>query len=1043
MEAQLSWLENPEIFQVNRCQAHSDHKFYLSAQEMERGESSLFQSLNGTWQFFWAPCPKKRPEDFYKEDFCCKDFGHIHVPGHIQLQGYDQCQYINTMYPWDGKEAISPPQVPEENPVGSYVRYFSLEEGLKGKRVFLSFQGVENAFYVWLNGNFIGYSEDSFTPSEFEITPYLKDTGNKLAVEVYKRSSASWLEDQDFWRFSGIFRDVFLYAVPSIHVRDIFVHASLTENYTHGQLTADLEMLGRPEGNIQASLKDRHGRTVASAILPLNGRSQDGLQGSHRESPCAGETLPDMTGEKLTLTMDGGKVRPWSAESPYLYTLELCIMDPQGQAVEWISQPVGFRNFEMINNRMCINGKRIMFHGVNRHEFSARRGRAITKEEMLWDIRFLKQNNINAVRTSHYPNQSYWYELCDRYGIYLIDETNMETHGTWMKLGRIDAEGNIPGSRPEWKAAVLDRACSMVERDKNHPSVLIWSCGNESYAGDDIAAMSDFFHHRDPSRLVHYEGVFWNKAYRYISDMESRMYAKPEEIARHLEDPDAKPYISCEYMHAMGNSLGGMELYSALEDRFDGYQGGFIWDYIDQAIYQTGDGQSACCEERLAYGGDFDDRATDYCFCTDGIIYADRTPSPKMQEVKKLYADVQIFPEKDKITVKNRRLFKDLSDLTFALTVEQEGLCLEKQILDVCADPGQTVTIPIRIKNVPENDEYTITVSACLKQDTLYAPAGYEVTFGQTVLNHFSPKPPSLKGRPFKVVYGDVNISAIGGDFSAMFSRGEGGLISLAYRGTEYITRTPKLSFFRASTDNDKGMGAPAKDCGWLAASAGLRYAPESFTVREMESSLEVSVEYEAMYPEKFRCKICYTMDASGTLKIRADYPGISGESFMPLFAMDFKLKKSLDHFSYYGLGPEENYSDRKQGARLGVFESTPTANLSRYLIPQECGNREGVRYLTADDQKGHGLCFTMTQKPFSASVLPYSAYELENAMHIYELPRVNYTWVRIMAGQTGVGGDDSWGAPVHEQYRIRADQPLTLEFSVKPQKGGRAHGFE
>ncbi len=1076
MEAQLSWLDNPEIFQVNRCQAHSDHKFYLSVQEMERGESALFQSLNGTWQFSWAPCPKKRLVDFYKEDCSCEDFGHIHVPGHIQLQGYDQCQYINTLYPWDGKEAISPPQAPEENPVGSYVRYFSLEEGLKGKRVFLSFQGVENAFYVWLNGNFIGYSEDSFTPSEFEITPYLKDVGNKLAVEVYKRSSASWLEDQDFWRFSGIFRDVFLHAVPGIHVRDMFVHASLTENYTHGQLTADLEMLGRPEGSIQASLKDRHGRTVASATQILKYSPKNCPQDNREITAAADAGSPpkDMTGGKLTLTMDAGNVHPWSAESPYLYTLELCIMDSQGQAVEWISQPVGFRNFEMLNNRMCINGKRIMFHGVNRHEFSARRGRAITKEDMLWDIRFLKQNNINAVRTSHYPNQSYWYELCDKYGIYLIDETNLETHGTWMKQGRIDGEGNIPGSRPEWKAAVLDRACSMVERDKNHPSILIWSCGNESYAGDDIAAMSDFFHYRDPSRLVHYEGVFWNRTYSYISDMESRMYAEPEEIAKYLKDPDAKPYISCEYMHAMGNSLGGMELYSALEDQFDGYQGGFIWDYIDQAIYQTADGQPASITgdgskapvtgtippsvpggtppawggemaragERLAYGGDFDDRATDYCFCTDGIIYADRTPSPKMQEVKKLYADVQIFPEKDKVTVKNRRLFKDLSDLTFALTAEQEGLCLEKQILDICADPGQTVTIPVRLKNVPENDEYTITVSACQKQNTLYAPAGYEVTFGQAVLNHFSPEIPALKGRPFKVVYGDVNVSAIGEDFRAMFSRGEGGLISLVYHGAEYITRTPKLSFFRAATDNDKGMGAPAKDCGWLAASAGLRYIPESFTAREISTSLEISMEYEAMYPEKFRCKICYTMDASGTLKIRADYPGIASESFMPLFAMDFKLKKSMDHFSYYGLGPEENYSDRKQGARLGIFESTPAANLSRYLIPQECGNREGVRYLTVDDQKGHGLCFTMTRTPFSASVLPYSAYELENAMHIYELPSVNYTWVRIMAGQTGVGGDNSWGAPVHEQYRIRADRPLTLEFTVKPQKGSCARGF-
>ena len=1031
MEAQLSWLEDPRIFQVNRCKAHSDHKFYLNTQEMEQGESALFQSLNGTWKFAYAPSPSRRIADFYKEDFSCDGFGEIQVPGHIQLQGYDQCQYINTLYPWDGKEELRPPMVSKENPVASYVRYFSLEEGLKGKRVFLSFQGVENAFYVWLNGTFIGYSEDSFTPSEFEITPYLKDTNNKLAVEVYKRSTASWLEDQDFWRFSGIFRDVYLYAVPKLHVRDMFVHASLEDHYTRGCLNVEIEMLepaAAPKdsaiGTIQAVLKDRHGRIVTSSVVPI--------------AACHGE--------HFELTMDVGRVRPWSAESPYLYDLEICVKDAYGREAEWIHQSVGFRNFEMIGNRMCLNGQKIMFHGVNRHEFSADRGRSVTKEDMLWDIRFLKQNNINAVRTSHYPNQSYWYELCDRYGIYLIDETNLETHGTWAKYGRIDPSENVPGSLPEWKDTVVDRARSMLERDKNHPSILIWSCGNESYAGDDIAAMSEFFHDRDKSRLVHYEGVAWNRDYAYISDMESRMYAKPEDIARYLDDPDAKPYISCEYMHAMGNSLGGMELYRALEDQYDGYQGGFIWDYIDQALYQTADGQPAVAagsgtltdggradggQLRLAYGGDFDDRATDYCFCTDGIIYADRTPSPKMQEVKKLYGDVEIIPAKDAVTVKNRRLFNSLDDLTFTLTVEKEGVCLEKQILDICAEAGQTVTVPVALKNLPEKDEYTITVSACQKKDTLYAPKGFEVTFGQAVFNHFSPALPSSGAKAFRIIHGDGNVGAAGEDFMALFSKSEGGLVSLVYHGQEYITRTPKLTFFRAYTDNDKGMGKPAKDCGWLAASMGLAYVPGSFCTQENDASLEVSAEYEAMYPEKFRCTIRYTIDASGTLKVTAHYPGISGEKFMPLFGMDFKLKKQLGNFSFYGLGPEENYSDRKCGARLGVFESTAAQNMARYLIPQECGNREGVRYLTVKDQKGHGIRFTMTQSPFSASVLPYGAYELENAMHTYELPQVNYTWVRIMAGQTGVGGDDSWGAPVHEQYCMRADQPATLEFTI------------
>ena len=1004
MKPTLDWLSNPEIFEVNRIKAHSDHKFYKTSSEFHANESSFVQNLNGKWLFSYAEKPSERKVDFYKTDFDLSNFKEINVPAHIQLQGYDRCQYINTMYPWDGRENLRPPMVSSEyNPVGSYVKHFTLNPSLLNKRVFISFQGVETAFYVWLNGEFIGYSEDTFTPSEFELTEYIKTGENKLCVEVYKRSSASWIEDQDFWRFSGIFRDVYLYAVPEIHIRDMFIKPDLTDNYKTGVLNVDFELLENKDCVLELALKDKTDKIIAQKTLVNELKTEFIIK----------------------------NVNSWSAENPYLYTFEITVKDENNKIHEFICQNIGFRKFEMIDNIMYINGKRIVFHGVNRHEFSADKGRAIGKEEMLFDIKFFKQNNINAVRTSHYPNQSYWYELCDIYGIYVIDETNLESHGSWQKLGKCEPSWNVPASLPEWKECVLDRAKSMLERDKNHPSVLIWSCGNESYAGEDILAMSEFFHKRDNSRLVHYEGVFWNRDFNDISDMESRMYAKPQDICEYLDNGGVKPYISCEYMHAMGNSLGGMELYTKLEDKYPKYQGGFIWDYIDQAVYKTENGVKT-----LVYGGDFDERATDYCFCTNGIIYADRTPSPKMQEVKKLFSNIIIDIDGSQATIKNKNLFIDLSDYNFILTVEQEGNILNKAVLDINVNAGEQKIIDIA-KYLPNlTDEYTVNISATLKNDTLYAKAGYEIAFGQAIMGSWTERKTKIsENTPFTITYGDVNIGVKGENFEVLFSKGEGGIISLVYNGEEYITRTPSLTFHRAYTDNDKGNLAFYDNSGWFAASKGLKIVGDSFKVSNDENYLYFSVEFESKYPEKFRCLVEYKVNRLGEVYITANYPSISNEEYIPLFGMDFKLKKHNYKFKYYGLGSEENYLDRKCGAKLGVYESTARENFARYLIPQECGNREQVRYVDVYSDDNIGLHFESIDTPFAMSVLPYSSFELENAMHINELPNINYTWVRIMAKQMGVGGDDSWGAPVQERYRLKANEPMTLKFKISYKK--------
>lgn len=995
-EAKLSWLEDPEVFAVNRIPAHSDHTYF----EKETEERPLRQCLNGSWLFSYAKNPSMRVERFYEDSYDCSGFDTIQVPGHLETQGYGRNQYINTMYPWDGEEFLRPPMISKRNnPVGSYVKYFTLEEQMKGKRTFISFQGVETAFYVWLNGTFIGYSEDSFTPAEFELTETLREGENKLAVEVYKRSSASWLEDQDFFRFSGIFRDVFLYSIPRVHVRDIFVKAGLTDSYQEGTLEIRAELIGDIDDvTIEASLRDGDEKEI------WNGNAEGK--------------------EEVFFKASGLAVLPWSAEEPRLYRLYLYVKNEEGQILEFIPQKVGFRRFEMKDRIMCLNGKRILFKGVNRHEFDPVRGRAITREDMLWDIRFMKQHNINAVRTSHYPNQTLWYELCDEYGIYLIDETNLESHGSWQKLGEVEPSWNVPGDRPEWKAAVLDRASSMFERDKNHPSVLIWSCGNESYAGTDIEAMSEYFHEKDDSRLVHYEGVFWNRKYDHISDMESRMYAKPAEIEEYLENGPKKPYISCEYMHSMGNSTGGMKLYTDLEKKYPLYQGGFIWDYIDQSLYRVNE----LGERVLTYGGDHDERATDYEFCGNGIVYADRKASPKAQEVKALYADIKLEPDEKGVKIINDSLFVSTGRYVLAYRLLKEDRCLYEAEAETDVAPESEAYVNLTYPELPGTGEFIYEVSLRLKEDTLWAKAGYEISFGQYVKR--TADKTEEKTCPLEIIRGDVNIGVRGRGFTAMFSKAEGGIASLCYDGVEYITRTPKLTFWRALTDNDRGAKTGFDAAQWM--TAGLFYKLTDVDVQEQKDQVCVTFEYLLPTVPQTKAYVSYRVTGDGKIHVHALYKGTDGLPEMPAFGMDMKLKARYDRVRYYGRGPEENYLDRREGARLGVHSYQAADNLSAYLFPQECGNRMDVRWVEVTDADGQGLRFETEGVPFENSVLPCSAYELEAATHREELPKAHYSWVRILESQMGVGGDDSWGAPVHEEYRLSSDIDRNIKFTIQ-----------
>lgn len=1003
----FNWLSDPAVFAVNRLAAHSDHRFYQTEEQAgQMGDMPLAFSLNGAWRFSYAENTKEIPQGFWEDGYDVSCWGNIVVPSHIQLAGFDKCQYINTMYPWDGHSELRPPQVDEDyNPCGCYVRRFVLPQPLQDKPLIISFQGVETAFYLWCNGSFAGYSEDSFTPAEFELSPYIREGENTLAVLVCKRSTGSWLEDQDMWRFSGIFRDVFLYAVPQVHLNDLFVKTELDDTFSKAAVTLSMQV------------KNADGAQMDVKLLRPDGEAVYTAHDIALSEECA------YTFEILSPVL-------WSAEQPNLYRLTVTLKK-DGKVVEAIPEKIGFRSFEMKDGVMCLNGRRIVFRGINRHEFNCRTGRCLSYDDMLWDIKFMKRHNINAVRTSHYPNQTRWYRLCDEYGIYLIDETNLESHGSWQKMGKIKPDWVVPGDREDWRDIVLDRARSMFERDKNHPSILIWSCGNESFGGKILYETTCFFREHDDSRLVHYEGIFHDRRYPETSDMESRMYAKPAEIEEYLKSKPQKPYISCEYMHAMGNSLGGMDEYTALEEKYPQYQGGFIWDYIDQALMrQTGRG------EVLAYGGDFTDRPSDYNFCTDGVVYADRNPSPKVQEMKYLYQSIEIKPGKGGVQLRNRNLFTGTDEGVFIWRLLEDGEEVESGTFSCPVAPQEQVFIPIPYQAEKYAGELALTVSYVLKEAAIWAEKGYELAFGQAVIRAPRAKEETPRKEGLRLVRGDVNTGVHGNGFSVLLSKQEHGIVSLRYDGKEFITFPPKPEYWRASTDNDRGCGFDFRSACWMFASRTQRCTDVQSI--EHDGVVTVSYTYKPLAGSGCTTVAAYTVQEDKSIELAVRFSGAAGLPGLPLFGMVMRLPVECHNVKFYGLGPDENYADRNNGARLGVYRYKAENNLSGYVVPQECGNHTGVRYAEVTDDNGFGLRFEAKDAPFELQVLPFTAQELENAKHIDELPPVRCMNVRIAARQMGVGGDDSWGAPVHEAYHIPSGQPAALSFTIK-KCGGEA----
>lgn len=1019
-------ITNPRIFSENRMKAHSDHKFYASEAEYRKGESSFYHSLNGIWKFAYAANPNLAVEGFEKEDYCCKNWQDIPVPAHIQMQGYDAPQYANVEYPWEGLEPIITGEVPTDfNPIASYVKYFTLPSDFAGQRVFLCLQGVEQSAEIWLNGHYVGYGEDSFTPSEYELTDYLKAGENKLAIRVCKWSSAAWLEDQDFFRFSGIFRDVYLYTVKDLHLYDLKVVALPDHELKNGKLSVSAQVWGQGE-----------------AILTLRRYEYDFYQNQilekdPKEMPLIWqENVIIEAGKELEIEVNVTDVALWSAEAPNLYFLTICL-NQEEQVIEYIPQLIGFRRFELKDKLMQLNGKRIVFHGVNRHEFGCDRGRVISVEDMVKDLVIMKQNNINAVRTSHYPNRSEFYRLCDIFGLYMIDETNLETHGTWCDVsgGEKDPEKLkyvLPDDKPEWLGAVLDRVDSMYQRDKNHPSILLWSMGNESFGGKNIFEMSELLRAQDKTRLIHYEGVSYDDRYPATTDIYSQMYTPADEVRKFLETHTEKPFLLCEYTHAMGTSNGAMHKYIRLSEECPAYQGGFIWDYVDQAIRT----RNVFGEEYMGYGGDFKDRPNDGNFSGNGLLFADRSVTPKMQEVKYNYQNFRIFVSEKEVTIENKSLFTCSCSYQAVEKLYCNGELMAIQPFATKVEPLSKKSYALPLPAPQKEGEYTIIVSLELKEDTLWAKAGHEVAFGQAVFGKYTAlaekreKLAKQRQKELLLMKDRTNIGVRGACFSLLFNGIHGGLISYRYGGKELLKGLVLPNFWRAPVDNDYGNGMPQRYGQWKLASQYITHKPFTedqnigfVSAEQKEDRVEIRFRYGMPTKPVSTCELLWTVFADGSVEVELSYKVIPELKDMPEFGMLFKMYREFDRVTWYGFGPEASYLDRQESVKLGIYQNRTTDSMTPYLRPQETGSKLGVRYAKITDQSGAGLCFY--GEPFGLSATPYTPHEVENARHHFELPRPYQTVVRVFSEQMGIAGDNSWGARTHEEYLLDVSQEV------------------
>jgi len=1040
--------QDPQVVERNKQPGHATLIPYAdeaAARVGDRSASPFFRLLNGAWKFHLADRPAGAPAGFEATGFDDAGWDEIEVPGCWQMQGYDKPIYTNVKYPWPAELF---PRVPEENPTGCYRTTFEIPADWAGRRVFLTFEGVESAFYLYVNGREVGYSQGSRLPAEFDVTPFVRPGENVLACKVVRWSDGSWLEDQDHWWLSGVYRDVYLTATPPVHVRDFFARPELDADYRDATLHVTAWLAARGAENVAehtltATLYDAAGRAVGEpAKTKLDFRANWEVPAVRLQIPVAGPLK-------------------WSAEAPNLYTLVLTLKDPAGETVEAENCKVGFRKVEIRGGQFLVNGKAILLKGANRHEHDDRRGKAVTEESMLADLRLLKQFNFNAVRTSHYPNCPRWYELCDELGVYLIDEANIECHGVY----------NQPSNLPEWQAAFHQRGSRMVLRDKNHPSVIQWSLGNEAGYGPNHAALAGWIREYDPSRPIHYEGCMHVEGWPKLgTDILCPMYpfigfgvdVREGEYRRTLEElvtKDAdRPGIMCEYVHSMGNSTGNLKEYWDAIRGHRRLQGGFVWDWVDQGLVKTTDDG----REYWAYGGDFGDEVNDANFCINGLIWPDRTPHPAMWEMKKVQQPVQ-FGRFDcaakTVEITNERSFRDLSDLAGSWTVSADGEVIQSGELPApTAAPGETETLRIPFER-PEprpGVEYWLRVGFALREDTGWAQAGHVVAWEQFAVPT-DPRRAGLGGAAGEsAAAGRVGIEdageairVAGEGFAVTFDKAAGRIASWTHEGRELLHAGPRVNLWRAPTDNDGIQGERSTAAKWRAAGLDrLETRVEAVELRSLAGNAAgVSVRTELKAPDcaaRFGCEQLYTVGPDGCLVVETTLRPDAGElPNLPRIGLQLALPAGHEGFAWYGRGPQENYRDRRHGTAVGVYGATVDELYTPYIYPQEYGNRTGVRWAALTDDAGAGLLAVGLPR-LEVSVHHHALANLTAAAHTPELVRVDEAWLYLDFAQHGLGGE-SCGPSTQERYWVRPVETtfrlalLPLPAGTDPAEAGRA----
>jgi len=1112
---QLNDWENPQVVSRNKEPAHTTAIPFAdvpSALRGERSDSPYFMLLNGDWRFHWSPNPGAATDDFYRADFDDGSWDTVAVPGNWQVQGYGIPRYLSAGYAFDITHL---PRVQEDtNEVGSYRTTFTIPEEWRGRQVFIHFDGVDSAFYLWINGQMVGYSQDSRLPAEFNITPYIRPGENLLAVRVYRWSDGSYLEDQDMWFLSGIFRDVYLFSTPTVHIRDFWVRTELDVDYRDAVL------------RLRVNIRNYGERDVAGCTFEMALFGEDRRVGESAIGVAVG------AGSEVVLELEQAVANPrkWSAEEPNLYTLLLTLKDRRGRVLEVQRCNVGFRQVEIRGGKILVNGVPVYFRGVNRHEHDPDRGHAVTVDSMLQDILLMKRFNINAVRTCHYPDDPRWYDLCDRYGIYLIDEANIESHGVWDRLTK----------DPEWKTAFMERGTRMVERDKNHPSVIIWSLGNESGYGPNHVVLAEWIHAHDPTRPVHYESATSFRVYRGPDtapeiDILSTMYPKVDDLARMAQVPgETRPLIMCEYAHAMGNSPGNLKEYWEVIESYPRLAGGFIWDWVDQGIRRNTDGV-----EWFAYGGDFGDEPNSGSFCINGLIFPDRTIHPSLWEVKKVYQPVRVVPvdlPAGKVEVINRYAFSDLSGLDVTWTLSADDQVLQTGQLPRLHTPAgsrEIVTVPLEKPALQPGVEYWLTLSFTLAEDTPWAEKGHEVAWEQFKLPFNAPPPPTLpvSEMPALRLTDSAGQAVIEGDgFRLVFDKETGTIASFRYGEHELIARGPRLNVWRAPTENDLNtwgderaalrwrevgldqlqehvtgvevaqqnpqvvrvtvrsvstvrgdavlpkpsdeqdqLALLAQGLNWLldedkfqalCVRLGLDYGDVPGTNRSEKAKALVhrfAAEnrifdlLQAVYdffvalglpvpdplrdalsgkaeaqparkpPARLECEYTYTIYGSGDIVIETHVVPDVDVPFLPRLGLQMQLPGGYERFTWYGRGPHENYVDRKEGARIGVYSGTVDEQYVPYIMPEENGNKTDVRWVSLTNADGVGL-LAVGMPTMEVSAHHYTTEDLTQARHTYELVHREEITLNLDYAQSGLGSA-SCGPGRLEKYQLKPEE--------------------